>query len=398
MSTQPSRAGQQTNRPVVKGSWEDLLAQAHQKAINHNDEAIPLYQKLVDRLARLPENARRAGNNRLQDILLEAANHLQSYLLIRDRYDEALALIQQLQKEIDLENRRFWARHEADVLMQAGRFDQALARLEELAGQEEAAERDFIHWIFSALEIGRLDAARKGLEALEQFLLSPERAEAEEEEPHQRELLLLHQKLLVAMEAGEWEQGIAYYEEANRLSSSPLNPFLVYTRLILQGRYEEALPFINRDPGAIRAHFWRGLTYQLLGRPREAQEQWKQAVRQDLSQNQERAILEFTLSQYYLGDPEDFGLSTILSVLRGDREPNWILLWLAGVGWAIRNNLESARTNMEVSLRQLKAQAAGRRFPYRLWFMSKELYTPEQREALAPLHQTTPTLSPEAQP
>lgn len=398
MSTQPSRAGQQTNRPVVKGSWEDLLAQAHQKAINYNDEAIPLYQKLVDRLSRLPESARKAGNNRLQNLLLEAAGSLQSYLLVRDRYDEVLALIQQIRQEIDPEDRVFWDHHEADVLMQAGRFDQALARLEELARREGAVEGDFIRWIFAGLEIGRPDAARKGLEALEQFLFSPEYAGAEEEEPHQRQLLLLQQKLLIAMETGEWEQGIAYYEEANRLSSTPLNPFIVYTRLVLQGHYEKALSFINRDPAPIRSHFWRGLTYRLMGRPREAQEEWKQAVRQDLSQNQERALLEFTLSQYYLGDPEDLGLSSILSILREKRDPHWILLWLAGVGWAIRNNLESARTNMEVALNRLKAQGEGRQFPYRLWFMSKELYTPEQREALAPLHQTTPTLSPEAQP
>lgn len=51
-----------------------------------NDEAIPLLQPLIDRLAQLPESQRRAANRRLDQILFQAITDLVFYLSYRDQY------------------------------------------------------------------------------------------------------------------------------------------------------------------------------------------------------------------------------------------------------------------------------------------------------------------------
>ena len=48
-------------RPI-QGSWEDLLTQAQRLAADHNDDAIPLYEKLVTRLPKFSETQRQAIN------------------------------------------------------------------------------------------------------------------------------------------------------------------------------------------------------------------------------------------------------------------------------------------------------------------------------------------------
>ncbi len=79
--------------PPIKGSWEDLAQQAARLASTQNDEAIPLYEKLISRLRALPEATRLANQGRLQAIFRNAAINFHTYLTVRERYDAALDLI-----------------------------------------------------------------------------------------------------------------------------------------------------------------------------------------------------------------------------------------------------------------------------------------------------------------
>ena len=90
---------------VIKGSWEDVLQQAQHLAGNQNDEAIPAFQKIVQRLSMLPEAQRMANNERLQTICLQAAYQLQAYLTLRERYDEALTVLETIKALADTDSK-----------------------------------------------------------------------------------------------------------------------------------------------------------------------------------------------------------------------------------------------------------------------------------------------------
>ena len=71
----------------------------------------------------------------------------------------------------------------------------------------------------------------------------------------------------------------------------------------------------------------------------------RKVVNVDLATNEEPHLLEYILAHYYLGDAEGAGLGLVLNALQEETGGQWALFLLAGVGWALRDNVENARTN-----------------------------------------------------
>src|SRR3954465_12858065 len=134
---------QRTAPRPIKGSWEDLYAQAQQLARNSNDDAIPIYQRVFNGLIALPPAARAAGDNRLYKLMMTVGVEMQGYLNLRDRYDESLAVTDKLLTVAAEVDKPQLIELKSDVLLQADRGDEAIALLHDLVESEDSDAGDW---------------------------------------------------------------------------------------------------------------------------------------------------------------------------------------------------------------------------------------------------------------
>ncbi len=404
--------------PVLSGSWQDVFNQAQQKAANFNDEAIPLYYKVFNGLGRLPKSRRNANNDKLQDLFAHSAMALQGYLNLRDRYDESLEVLAQARNEMEPDEQDQWNGQIIDVLIQAGRVDEGLERLYALARQDDAELGDWARLVMALLRVDRPQEALAALDEAEKALADATSAGADQElaggtgqeadnepdhdaahdadiaEARDRELAyLLGLRSLTAIEAGEWEQGVALFDEVVARQGAYANsPHLFYSRLINAGRYDDALPLLDRDRARpIRSGFWRGLSLFKQGRKREAENVWKRVVAVQGENANENSIVEYSLAHFYLGDEDRVALTSLLNLVREQKQRvPWAIFMLIGLGWVVRDDLTAARSNFEIAVAQLKSAAEGPRIAYHFWQMSEGLLDDTFKAALRDYFEADP--------
>ncbi|MCC6166578.1 MAG: hypothetical protein IT329_05060 [Caldilineaceae bacterium] len=382
MNTRPP--AEPASQPI-KGSWEDLLLQAQQLARNYNDQAIPLYRKVVDGLVALPPARRNAANRRLYNLMMAAALNLQGYYNIRDRYDDALQILAQLQPVIDEDERAMLDGLTVEVLLQAGRSDEAFAKLRALAEAPDAELGDWGQLVMGYIRAGQPAQALPVLEKMAQVIdgtpASPERT-AENERSDLSYLAGL--RGIALLEMGDVEGGIAAFEDVVKLGGAyASNLHLLYGRLIHHGRYAEAQRFIDLDRARpVRAEFWRGVSQQHMGHTAKARQAFDSVVSTDVTESDRSSIMEYILAHYYLGDPEAEGLEIILSVLREEPSAPWLIFYLAGIGWALRGDLRAAKSNLQLAVTQRKSIAEGRKLPRQYWFFARDIVPADRQDEI----------------
>ncbi|RIK36361.1 MAG: hypothetical protein DCC57_22545 [Chloroflexi bacterium] len=378
----------------VKGSWEDLLLQAQQLARNYNDQAIPLYRKVVDGLVALPPARRNAANRRLYNLMMAAALDLQGYYNIRDRYDDALAVLAQLRPVIDEDEREMLDGLTVEVLLQAGRSDEAFARLRALAETPEAELGDWGQLVMGYIRAGQPAQAIPVLEKMAQVIdgtpASPERT-AEDERSDLSYLAGL--RGITLLEMGDIEGGIAAFEDVIKLGGAYAdNLHLLYGRLIHQGRYVEAQRYIDLDRARpVRAAFWRGVSQQHMGHTAKARQTFDSVISTDITKSDQASIIEYILAHYYLSDPEADGLEIVLSVLREEPSAPWVIFYLAGIGWALRGDLRAAKSNLQLAVAQRKSIAEGRKLPWQYWFFARDIVPADRHDEIRSYFDDTST-------
>ena len=187
-----------------------------------------------------------------------------------------------------------------------------------------------------------------------------------------------HAALNQPAEAMAWYQFAAALDPFYRQ-----NPQYFYTHLVDVGAYAEAQTLIRTDKqGPIRADFWQGLIYQRQGRPEEAQHAWQKAIKTELPDDGDVDYLELVLSHYYLGDHEGIGLASVLRAIN-ENPGFWGLFYLAGLGWAMRNDMVTARSDMELALIRRKSLAEGRLLARNWWQFCADLLDESKQAQLA---------------
>jgi hypothetical protein len=377
----------------IKGSWEDLISQAHRAASNQKDDAIALYGKIMDGLRRLPLTQRQAQQGRLQELLKTATANLHVYLTQRERYDEALSLLPTLYEMVDEDEQKSWQQRAAMVLAQAGRTDEALASLRSLAAGDAARLSDWGNLVTQHTKLKQFFQAREVLD--EAAAWSAQRRAADGRpagDATTDEAYLAHLQCVVALASGEHEEGIAHYEWAAQLDKTyKERPHLLYSRLIFYDQLESALKYVQRDSKhPVRAGLWYGVVQKRLGKPAEARRQWEGVVKALTPQTDNEQFFELVLSFYYLGDPEGRGLGGVLRALQSGGSQGWVLLFLAGLGWMLRDNLKSARTNFALALARRRANAEGTKLSAEVWQHCKDLLSEEQQTQIIEYFSTEP--------
>ncbi len=371
---------------IIKGSWEDLLQQAQQLVAQQNDEAIPLFEKITQRLRKLPAAQRMANNERLQNILLQATFQLQAYLTMRERYDDALAVLTDAESLVEETAVNALRYQQIQILLMAERTEEAVSRLHAIATAPDADISDWGALATQYIRLQRLDEAERTIaEATAWVEAQEESDELDDESTEEYHSYLADLRSDLAMAQGKWEEAEALYTQA--LVQNPLykqNLHLHYMRLLQHGQPERALPYLQRDQQhPIRAGFWQGVALYRLGRTAEAEQQWQKVIKIDVRNNQEQSFSEMVLTHYYLGDKERIGLSVVLQMLQESRQYNWQALFLAGLGWAIQGRLDNAEANFQVAINQRRMAAQGKLLPRMVWGYCLDLLDVEQQGRLA---------------
>lgn len=389
-------------RQPVKGSWEDLLAQAEEYSRNFNDAAIPLYERVVNGLAKLSPAARASANQRLHKLFMRAALDLQGFYNMRSRPDDALATLALIRsiatEETDQEMADLFS---AQIKLNAGRFEEGVAFFATKVEEPDARLSDWQPLIWSHVHFGRaaeaLPLLPKLAEAAQAKLNDPAPADDEDEDGIFANPIAFSRALhaLVYLETGRYDEAFAAYDELLAMGKEfTANAFTVYSRLIQQGRYEDAPRYLDQDrTRPIRAAFWRGLLYHLTDEPKRARHQFEIASNQEGLQQDQRSIVEFILAHYFLGDPEARGLELILGVLREQKNLDWIMLYLAGIGWAVRGDYSTAHSNLRLAATQLQWRAEGLGIPRLYWFITQALLPTERHAELQQYFAGDPTVA-----
>ena len=373
----------------VKGSWEALLKQANDYAANYNDEAIPLFDKIYSRLQKMPRAQRHAANQRLQNIYMQAAINLHAYLIMRERYDEGLAIIPVIEEEMGPDDVPRWEIHAAQLLKQQGRDDDAAACLRALA---EKPESDLEVWGdlgSMLLQLRRFDEADAVIARMDEWV-----AEHHDEDTDARRRdagVVASLRASAALRRREWEEAGRWLDAAADLDEQfARRRILLAVELIRAGEFKLADRALAKLPQSeIRTRFWRGYSLLKQGETARAEAIWQEIVDTDLDEDTP-VLSEMVLANYYLGDKTAAGLSTVLGVLSENTgQAAWGVYSLAGLGWALRGNVQSAKADMETAMLQRRAGGEGRRLPYSAWQHLTDLADESMQQALAPYFETS---------
>jgi tetratricopeptide (TPR) repeat protein len=293
-----------------------------------------------------------------------------------------MALLPTLDEVADEDERKGWRQRGAMVLAQAGRTEEALAWLRSLAASNDARLSDWGNLATQYTKLKQFSQAREVLEeaalwAAERRATDGQMAGAAVDDA----AYLAHLQCIVALASGQYEQGIAHFEQAAQLDKTyKERPYLLYARLIFYNQLEPALKYIQRDSKhPVRAGLWYGVVQKRLGKPAEARRQWEGVIKALTPQTDDEQFVELVLSFYYLGDPDGRGLGGVLRSLQSGGSQSWVLLFLAGLGWMLRGNVKSARTNFALAVARRKANAEGVKLSAEVWQHCQDLLSEEQQ-------------------
>lgn len=372
---------QRTPPRPIKGSWEDLHNQAQQHARNYNDEAIPLYQRVFNGLTALPAAARAAGDNKLYNLMMMTGVELQGYLNLRDRYDEALAVIEKMLTVVAEPDRPQIVELKSDVLVQADRGEEAIANLRALAQSEDADAGDWGQIVASYIRLKQPELALPILDEMGQWIESKAAAgvlqgkEITDARYYQERL-----RSAVFMELGRIDEATTIFNDLYGIDgAAAYSPHLLYTRLIQEGLYDEAMRLIDRDQARpVRSAFWRGLVAKKQGDEAKATRIWEAALKEETVRSDMESIVEHILTHYYLGDPKGEGVEIMLRAQRDQTRISWMIFMLTGLGWVLRKDYNAAHSNIRLAVAQVKSMGEGKALPNQYWRFLQDLAPADQ--------------------
>lgn len=380
---------------IVKGSWEALLLQAAALAGQDNPDAGPRFQKLVDRLSRLPKAQRLAAGGRLNGLLFSATLQYVEFLNIAGRYDDAIAVIAQTVPAAPEDDRFAWQRFAISIQVMAGRVDEGLKALREIidSASEDELPASWAGFAFAALQQGAPEATQAAVAHLDSWY--NQRWGQEQTAPEARVAAsnIAYAKARIAADLGQGAEALAWYEHAMMLNEDYReNPGSMYPYLVDAGAYKEALTLVRRDQSdAVQAGFWHGLIQRRLGNYREAERLWRQVVETELDDEVPVSLLEWTMAHYYLGDKHGAALAGVLESIRGRATHDSGLFYLAGVGWAQRGDRVAAIADFRQAVRRRRALAEGTALPHRWWHLVADLTEEPMQAALREFFEPAPS-------
>ena len=331
------------SRPPLRDSYEGLFSQAQMaQRAGDTDAAINLYRRLVNRLGRLNERVLTRRPD-LGEMYVQAGLALTELLGSEGRYAEAYETKSQLATRYpDLAEE--WYQDLAVLRVAKGDVDAGLAELRVLAEKDSDNPAGWVTLGNEARIEGRFSESREALD----------RALQDSSAGDPQELADVHyQHFLLYKDMGNFDEAVAAWERA--VSGDPGKSVTIrdlYSMLTDAGRYGQAQQYIAQDENPLQSGFQRGLIAQLTGSSTKARDEW-QAVGDLKPRSFEYGHDCWVEAVLRLGDSEP-ALQELQELLTTHQTPR--LLVLAGMAWAMRDDLELAKALIQQAINQLRRQ------------------------------------------
>ena len=304
--------------------------------------AIGLYRRLTDRLNRLSDRIldRRP---QLRELHRQARLELASVLAGEGRYAEAMDVESVLLKTHP-DGAERWRRDLAILRIARGDVEAGLSELRE---QAEGAPGDPARWLVLGVENRLAGRLRDSQEALDRALEECSKDDDDNLVDTQ------YQRFLLFKEMRQVEDALAAWEDAVSRNPEVISAVgEVYTMLTDEGRYEEALRYVARDPNPLQSGYQRGLLASLTGKLGEAKDEWRKVAKLDPGEYEygHDAWVEAVLRS---GNPEP-ALEWLQDSLPQYGTPR--LLVLSGIGWAMRKDVEVATALFQQAINIMRRQ------------------------------------------
>jgi hypothetical protein len=328
-----------------------------------DDRAVAHYWRLIERLSSFPPERRLASPGKLQLYLEDALFATQSYLSKRGRFNEAQAFFSDRVVELlDADTLSDWNVNRAKLLIWDRQSDLAQdLLLAELNGVPLSIPA---RWLLFDLFVAedRLDEADALIDDLDSTLQVYE-DEAGDLTLHRAFVFYLRATL--ALKRAEWQRAFDSFEQAAAESDAYADSWhMLYRPLIFHGQRDLANRALNREPSEASQRFWRGLNGYYSGDKVGAKVEWGQVVALEIGTVWVRSAADWILAHYYLGDEKRLGLELALRLLnRPQQEPEPIMLLLAALGWALREDWKNVRTNLDFALARYRENLQDVRLP-----------------------------------
>ena len=362
-------------------SYEGLYSRVQSVLASGNvPEAITLYRRLVERLARLtPRILERRPE--LRNLHRAARMELATLLRREGRTSEAIEAVRVL-LDSHPEEARLWRRELAVLYVAKGDVEGGLGDLRALA---EEAPDEVAGWLVLGQEARIESRFPQAREALDRALEVCQRTSCPELTRIYRERFELYRA------TGQVDEALAAWEAAATLDEEVRKGMAEVSAMLADaGRYSEARAVINRDPNPLRAGLQRGNIDRLMGNAAEARKEWRHVA--DLN-------------------PDDFEygheawVEALLRVGEAQRALEWLqdalrerfsirLLILSGVAWALYGDAEVAANLFQQAIGLLRYQRPPKKkLDSSDWRLLDSLVTnDETKKALKPYFAVVETL------
>ena len=364
----------------VKGSWEDRIAHVARLLSKDDPTALAQSQALIDRLGRIPAAQRAAADHRLDRALIAALQNQARHLAAEEQYEGAASTLWDGARLFAGETAREMELAALTYLICSGATTAPLGALEILAAAGDIDE--WAELVTAATQSGEYAVARRGLEQAERWVNQTHQAALDTPAAKRDQALLASMKARYAVAQDNFAEAVAWYEHAMALDDFfSKNPSYLYRSLVNKGAFTEAEVLLKAEDDPVLANFWRGLSEYRKGRFEPASKYWLKVTQGERPVNDARGTLESVLSHYYLGDESGKGLARVLELLNLTHD-SWGAFYLAGLGWAMRDDIVTAKQDLRLAVKIYRADGGGRLLPNDAWLYCRDLLDDEKCELL----------------
>lgn len=347
---------------VIPGSYADRLMEArwHQEH-GEWEEAGAIYQRLVDRLARLPER-RRAEGSELHEYLVAAAAGLaatRSYLGDLEATDRICAQLEGW----DPTKAGGWRRYAFLLRIEFGQVEAGLLGLLRLAEDEPDNADTWLVLADSANTTRHFDLADQAIDRAAALAAGSDDDDLRVEVHLARFTLYRLQRRW--KEAGaEWDAAVALNPDVEEMQETVVRMFLEAelwddAQRAVQDAFEEPLTM-----------FYEGYIAYRRGDKVRARALWRKVVQAETEEDGRQPYAQ-AMAWCYLGAPGE-ALRLLLEEVSSDRQVNVRSATILALAWAMQGNLEAALANLGAAKKSLHS-VADDKLPWLDWYDFDEL-------------------------
>jgi tetratricopeptide (TPR) repeat protein len=337
----PSTRVTEPELSAIPGSYYDRIQEArwHQDRAEW-EAADAIYQRLVDRLARLPERRRPAGSE-MQAYLIAAGTGLAVTRATLGDFAAAEQLCKNLQAW-DAENADAWSRFIFKLQLGLGHVEEGLAGLQRLA---EAQPGDFEAWMTlagEAIAAQRSDLAEQAIERLATLTLAG-MDDLSRAGVHLTRYDLLRMQSRWQEAGAEWDKALALAPEVAEMQEAVLRMFLAAEL------WDDAQRYLGGALGGPVTNYYEGYLAYRRGDKVRARALWRRVVQAD-ERAGDSSIGPQAMAWCYLGEPRE-AITLLLHEVSTDRAVKGRVAMILALAWAMDGNLDAARANLGIAAR-----------------------------------------------